>query len=784
MPFQAAAQRMQSAFALLERVAKVGGVRDLTALALTIDGWLGYETPIGLADGRRYPETGFPLFATDEGRLWLLPGGRLLTVPDDPARTPEVIPLVEATLDTARLAGQLRPAVITHFLGGVPLAERESFAVPNGVAELLAAAWDLDESGRVAVLSALGQAMRIDEGWNQAAARLKGGFERGLGDRSAAVRAVCAKALVRMACGMAPRPPVGEPARVLMVLFAVPHPDVHAAALEELAGLPVAALTGVAPTLQPYVRSALVDKDAETRRWASAVELRLTGGGEVHALAGELSAPDPALRRAALERLVSKAEEPAARAHEPAVLRDLETLLPKVLEATADPDRAVRQAALAAVGPLLDDETVTFKEHVLVSLLGASDPEVGRVAIDYLERHAVAGAELAKALRGAVDGPPANRAAAVTLLSAYYRHLPPLEAAEQYNHLLHHRDPLVRESTLHGLVADAVDRNNVVDKLLQSLVEHLRDDQPNLRLETARTIVALRYAHAPEIVLPLAIDPDRNVRQGTLALLRAADDPRTYARASKLAQSVDALFDVITVPGAGGQVGGAGGQVGGAGGHAGGTGGQVGGAGGQAGGAGGYVGGTGGQAVGAGGHVVGTGGHVGGVGGAGGIAMLGSDGRAGWTAALDEVIGAGLARVPELLVALLAALPADSRDPFHRWAIGELDTRLLALCSGNELVVQCRRLMEPAVARPEHAARLAGAVATEDPAALDFLWTLHTETSGAASEAARRALATIGPLTKSEPVQSELRRLMLHAAGDAQRDVLKTLLAGGNLGGA
>lgn len=164
--------------------------------------------------------------------------------------------------------------------------------------------------------------------------------------------------------------------------------------------------------------------------------------------------------------------------------------------------------------------------------------------------------------------------------------------------------------------------------------------------------------------------------------------------------------------------------------------------------------------------------------------MLGSDGRAGWTAALDEVIGAGLARVPELLVALLAALPADSRDPFHRWAIGELDTRLLALCSGNELVVQCRRLMEPAVARPEHAARLAGAVATEDPAALDFLWTLHTETSGAASEAARRALATIGPLTKSEPVQSELRRLMLHAAGDAQRDVLKTLLAGGNLGGA
>ena len=95
---------------------------------------------------------------------------------------------------------------------------------------------------------------------------------------------------------------------------------------------------------------------------------------------------------------------------------------------------------------------------------------------------------------------------------------------------------------------------------------------------------------------------------------------------------------------------------------------------------------------------------------------------------------------------------------------------------GEALLPVCRRLIEGPFAQPEHAARLAGAVAADDPVALDFLWTLYVETTGSPSEAARRALATIVPSPKSERVRVEIYNLLDYTDDPARRDILRTLL--------
>ncbi|MFN8424164.1 MAG: hypothetical protein U0470_12565 [Anaerolineae bacterium] len=52
---------LHSALALIERVDKVGGVRDMIALAVQVDGWVGQQRRSRSAAARFTTSHGFPL---------------------------------------------------------------------------------------------------------------------------------------------------------------------------------------------------------------------------------------------------------------------------------------------------------------------------------------------------------------------------------------------------------------------------------------------------------------------------------------------------------------------------------------------------------------------------------------------------------------------------------------------------------------------------------------------------------------------------------------------------
>ena len=691
------AQRLQAAFSLLDRLAKVGGVRELTAISVALDNWLRFETPIPLADGSTYAEKGFPLDEVAEGKRYLLAGGRLITVPGQPDATPEIIPLVETPIDLAQLATRLRPVVLENYVEG-SLADLEPRAAVRLVGELLALVWDLDEGGRAQVLQALADAMHSGEGWNELAARLKGGFERGLSDRSPVVRATCAHALVRMGAGLAPNLPTGDPARVIPVLFAVPHVDVHVAALRALAELPSEALARVAKTVEPYVHNLLADPDSETRWLAGEIELRLATGGPMKALAESLVSESRLTRIGALQRLAALARDlDPFRRDDPAqrdALRTLETLLPKVLAATDDRDPAVRAAAIEVLAPLIEDETTTFGERVVETLLTSGDADVQFVAIEHLKSGRRPVVSFKAGLDKALAGPAVNRPAVVALLSSTFRQLPPAEAAERYSVLMSDRDPIVRRAAIDLLPTEIMGRPNVKDPLVMTLAERLRDTDPAVRIAAARAVTALGYPGAVDMATSLLTDPDTEVRRATLEILKTHRTDTT-GRSEQLAAATSTLFDLA--------------------------------------------------------------------------AAATPDGRMRWQRALHTVTEQVSARTPELLAAVLSTLPAHPEDPFQAFAIGELDTQLLALTDQPDdtaptLVEICRRLVEPPTPQPEHAVRLASSRAAEDPAALDFLSTLYRETAGTGAEAALKAIAALATQPKSPEVIQELRDQLDHAS--------------------
>ena len=118
---------------LLERVGGEGGLRDLTALTIRIDAWLDFDRPIPLPEGGSWPEPGHLLRQADRQTWWLLPGGRLLSVPETPGGPLGPIDLVdlpETGLDLEILAAHLRPILVTRHLGGRPLTESASTRKP------------------------------------------------------------------------------------------------------------------------------------------------------------------------------------------------------------------------------------------------------------------------------------------------------------------------------------------------------------------------------------------------------------------------------------------------------------------------------------------------------------------------------------------------------------------------------------------------------------------------------------------------------------------------------
>lgn len=688
-------QRLQSTLEALSRLEHGGGARERAAVAIGLDDWLLYRDPIPGAFAPEMPTFGFALLPAEPAPdAWLVPGGRLMSaLGREPGAGFETAPLSDVEIDPLRLVGPLRQAVLTAYVGGVPLAEMSGPPVPVVVNDLFSQVWDLDPDGRLLVISELAAAMRPVDGWDQAAARLKGGFERGVGDRSPAVRAASARALVRMAVGAAPAPPVGEPSRILNVLFAVPMPDVHVAALLALAEQSSAVLAELGPTLGPRLNALAADPDPETRRLAGELELRLAARPEADALAAALSTPSASERVRALHELGDAPSDLAA------------VLLPKVLDAVADEDPEVRRAAAGVLVPLLAQEPDAVRARIMVALLSTPDPQLSRTALDYLAAHPVPDPLVAKAVRDALDGPEENRATAAALVCRSFALAGTDDTIEGYGMLLRHRDPVVRQAALRDLVTNPPERPAVRDELLYALIEHLRDPEPMLRVEAARALVALNYPKAAEIVAQLALDPEPVARRGVLAVLRDAGDPPTLRHAEVVAAQVELLCQLPT-PGDG-------------------------------------------------------------------------DARVRWLGALDAVGQEKSPRVVDTLATVLAGIPADTSDPFLRQAMVELDQRLLERSGGGtELLVLCRRFLEPPTSQPEHASRLAGAMAAESPAAMDFLWTMFCEVPGAGSEAARRALAELSGKRKSAAVVSELHQLLGYTEDPARRDVLKTLIAG------
>jgi hypothetical protein len=151
------------------------------------------------------------------------------------------------------------------------------------------------------------------------------------------------------------------------------------------------------------------------------------------------------------------------------------------------------------------------------------------------------------------------------------------------------------------------------------------------------------------------------------------------------------------------------------------------------------------------------------------------DGRQAWTTALRAVLLQSSPRLPAMLVALLSAIPADSEDAFDRFAMEEIDAALIERSGeGEDLLLLCRRLIEPPDPQPDHALRLAATRATEDPQAMDFIWTCYLRAGGAASKSAARVLAGLAGLSKAPAVQAELLQLLARTeTGEARQLLLR-----------
>jgi len=429
--------------------------------------------------------------------------------------------------------------------------------------------------------------------------------------------------------------------------------------------------------------------DADVRRLAADVRLRISGGGggDYGSAAADLDVGG-GRRLAALERLARAPERP------------LDALLPKVLDATADPDAAIRVAALGALSAHLDAEAQSARHRILVSLLGAADPRLVRAAIDALAAHVTAPAgeqdpfdpredpEIMAMVRAGLEGPAESRGAAARLWLDLHADGEAEAAVQAFAITLPHPDPAVRGVALHLLATQPAARRRVQvrDGLMRPIVERLRDPEPGLRLEAARAVLGQSYPTAATIVAQLALDPDPSVRQGVLAVLGEAGHRDVLDQATATAHAVETLFAGL-VPGE-------------------------------------------------------------------------SEARRHWGAALGEVARLSSPWVLDLLVALLRDIPPESPDPALQQAIEAIDALMVKRTGGDEdLLMSCRRLLEAPFPRPEHAARLAGRAAAENPRAIDFLWLLYTGTSGAGATAAQSALRALASLEKSSAVEAEIANL-------------------------
>ena len=541
---------LREALSLLQRLQAGGGLRELMALSVRIDGWLPAPLPIVLPDGRAWPEPGHPLPWPDGSRRWLLAEARLLD-PSEGAKAgePRVLPILELEAEAATLAAALRMALIEAYLAGLALADLEGQALRQALSELLALSRASDPTTRGLLLAALRQTMaerRAD--WGPIAAHLRSGFETALADRDPDCFEPAVGALIELATlGPFPPPEAGDPLRILDVLLRVPRAGVRAATLRAIARLPRSLLDRVAAQVTEHARDDLAHEDAEVRRAAGELELRLASleEEEVSSGAGVGSGPTiPAL----LEELDSDSAFRRARALRQVGdrARDLPMLLPRMLEALDDSDAEVRAAAGEAVRPLLGARSAAVRRRVQAALLRSRDSVVVRVGLEALGRPPFPiGNDVAEPLlQAALDGPEGAREPTALLLTALYAEQPMAEAARGYGSLLRHADPLVRMVALRALGRDAVERPRLRDALTHELSGRLEDPEPMLRAAALHTHAALGHPGALDMASRLAGDPDPIVRQGALELLRQAGGAELLARGEAIAADVSALYDL------------------------------------------------------------------------------------------------------------------------------------------------------------------------------------------------------------------------------------------------
>ncbi|MEO8083174.1 MAG: HEAT repeat domain-containing protein [Ardenticatenales bacterium] len=704
---------LHAALALIERVDKVGGVRDMIALAVQVDGWVSHGTPIPLGAGAVHGEPGFPL-GVDPGSgqaMWLLEGARLLVAPpglgrvDDPTSTahsaaadPEaavfIYDLADAPIAREVIADRLRRALLGAYVHDLGLPDKDGPVLIAAVGELLTLAGEVDVRARAILLDALDGVVAAGpvEHWAHLALRLRAGFERALSDRAPESLDVAVRALVRLAA-VGPFPPQ-EPragARILTTLFNFPRPEIHATALRALNALPAAALAQVGDTVRPLADAALSNPDADVRRLASDLELRLRGEETLPA-ATAIVAGDAAERGKHLRALAVDPDH-------------LIVLLPRVLEALRDADGTVRRAALDAVDPVLSGQAgdARLRQRVIEALVSSADEQLeaaGLAAIDHAERPV--DDKLAEAaLRTALDGPAALRKGVVERLAARYAEAPSDGAAEAFLGLLRHSDPIVREATLDSLGTIGATRARLRDLLTHALMEQLRDPNPTLRAACGRALLAMGFPNAAGIVVQAVVDADARVRQALIEALRATGDVAHTAEAERLARAVDAVCR--------------------------------------------------------------------------GTAAVEGDERLRWTTALAEVVDRRGPRTVPLLLSVLATIPPEAVDPFLQFAIGEIDRHLVTLADGEDDTIgsMCRRLLDGPTPQPVHAARLAGERVADDAAAFDFLWTMMTAGLLGHATAARMALARLTQTPKSPPVLREIAQAYWSTSDAAKRDVLR-----------
>jgi hypothetical protein len=533
MPLRPAGQRLKSTLALLYSIERGEAITQLADLVRQIDDWLSFRSPIQLAAGGEYGEMGYPLSTSAYPSLWLLSRGHVAYVSEDPITPPQIRRLADALVETPELYGLLRRALVDSYLGGVRLQDLSGVTALAVVTDLLTVVWELDRRARVVVIELLVDALPEVTQWDQAAMRLKTGFERGIGDRVPAVRSVSAKGLTLMACGIGPTVPGEDPARTLTVLFSVPHPEVQLAALRTIDELPDEAVMALSPYLAPVIDAVLLSDNAEARRLASALTFR-QGGHLDPELADDLESGERQRQLSALRA--------AARAGH----FDM-ALLPLVLDAAADRSAELRSEALAALAPILEEGVDSVRKRVALTLLSSDDPAIARAAIDNLRQKPLADPEVVRAAEEALSGPEENRTELVELVADLVPLVADSSGAEAYVAMLRHNDPDVRGTVMRRLSATPPQRIVVLDELYLALLEHLQDPEPALRVEAARALIGIRYPRASQTVLQLAVDPEAEVRRGLLEILRSAGDAEAYRRAEWLDDCASTVLELSAV---------------------------------------------------------------------------------------------------------------------------------------------------------------------------------------------------------------------------------------------